>query len=69
MGIYRPLWESLGAYRPLWGMTLMNNTNNTKNKVFITIKIIIIIILFIMSLINGDVSTVDALLRTLVNSL
>nr|DAL86910.1 MAG TPA: hypothetical protein [Caudoviricetes sp.] len=51
------------------GMTLMNNTNNTKNKVFITIKIIIIIILFIMSLFNGDVSTVDALLRTLVSSL
>jgi len=47
----------------------MNNTNNTKNKVFITIKIIIIIILFIMSLLNGDVTTVDALLRTLVTSL
>lgn len=47
----------------------MNNTNNTKNKVFITIKIIIIIILFVMSLINGDVSTVDDLLRTLVASL
>lgn len=47
----------------------MNNTNNTKNKVFITIKIIIIIILFIMSLINGDASTIDALLRTLVASL
>lgn len=47
----------------------MNNINNTKNKVFITIKIIIIIILFIMSLINGDVSTVDALLRTLAASL
>ena len=49
----------------------MNNTNNTKNKVFITIKIIIIIILFIMSLINGGASTVDvdALLRTLVASL
>lgn len=47
----------------------MNNTNNTKNKAFITIKIIIIIILFIMSLFNGDVTTVDALLRTLVASL
>lgn len=47
----------------------MNNTNNTKNKVFITIKIIIIIILFIMSLINGDVSIVDVILRTLVASL
>ena len=47
----------------------MNNTNNTKNKVFITIKIIIIIILFIMSLINGDVSIIDALLRTLVAGL
>lgn len=47
----------------------MNNINNTKNKVFITIKIIIIIILFIMALINGDVSTVDAILRTLVSSL
>ena len=47
----------------------MNNINNTKNKVFITIKIIIIIILFIMSLINGDVSIIDALLRTLVAGL
>ena len=43
--------------------------NGTKNKVFITIKIIIIIVLFIMSLMNGDLSMIDAVLRTLVSSL
>lgn len=43
--------------------------NWTKNKVFTTIKIIIIIVLFIMSLMNGDLSMIDAVLRTLVSSL
>ena len=43
--------------------------NWTKNKVFITIKIIIIIVLFIMSLMNDDLSMIDAVLRTLVGSL
>ena len=45
----------------------MNWTN--KNKVFITIKIIIIIVLFIMSLMNGDLSMIDVILRALVSSL
>lgn len=44
-------------------------SDNKNNKVFITIKIIIIIVLFIMSLLSGDLSMVDALLRTLVSSL
>ena len=43
--------------------------NWTKNKVFITIKIIIINVLFIMSLMNGDSGMIDAILRTLVSSL
>lgn len=46
-----------------------NSSTNTKNKVFITIKIIIIIVLFIMSLINGDMSMIDTILKTIVGSL
>ena len=42
---------------------------STTSKVFTTIKIIIIIVLFIMSLMNGDLSMIDAILRTLVSSL
>ena len=68
-----PLQES---YRSLIGMNIFNNYNNnktqmnwTKNTVFITIKIIIIIVLFIMSLMNGDLSMIGAVLRTLASSL
>lgn len=46
-----------------------NNNNNNKNKIFITIKIIIITVLFIMSLISGDMTMVDTLLKTIVGSL
>ena len=66
-----PLQES---YRSLIGMNIFNNYNKTqmnwtKNTVFITIKIIIIIVLFIMSLMNGDLSMIGAVLRTLASSL
>lgn len=46
-----------------------NSTNNIRNKIFTNIKIIIIIVLFIMSLINGDMTMVDTLLKTIVGCL
>lgn len=39
------------------------------NKLVVAIKIIIIIVLLVVSLLNGDVGTVDALLRTAVGGL
>lgn len=58
-------------------MVVNNNNNNDNNNVrgnklseaFVTIKIIIIIVLFVMSLISGDMSMVDTLLRTIVGCL
>ena len=38
-------------------------------KLVVAIKIIIIIVLLVVSLLNGDVGTVDALLRAAVNGL
>lgn len=46
-----------------------NIDNKPRNKIFVTIKIIIIIVLFIMSLINGDMTMIDAVLKTIVGSL
>ena len=51
----------------MWSSIVINT--NKRNKIFITIKIIIIIVLFIMSLISGDMTMVDTLLRTLVGCL
>lgn len=39
------------------------------NKLVVAIKIIIIIVLLVVSLLNGDVGTVDALLRAVVGEL
>mgnify|MGYP000180592383 FL=1 len=39
------------------------------NKLVVAIKIIIIIVLLVVSLLNGDVETVDALLRAAVGGL
>lgn len=39
------------------------------NKLVVAIKIIIILVLLVVSLLNGDVGTVDALLRAAVGGL